>query len=109
MADDGRWNGKQVLPAGWVAESTRPRIDTRINTEGYGALYYGYHWWLGRTLPSGHDLHLIAGFGNGGQRLFVVPELDLVVGINAAHYASPLMAVIPAAILNRFVMPAVND
>jgi CubicO group peptidase (beta-lactamase class C family) len=109
MADDGRWNDKQVLPAGWVVESTRPRIDTRINTEGYGALSYGYQWWLGRTLRSRHDLPLIAGFGNGGQRLFVVPSLDLVVAINAAHYGSPLMALIPAAILNRFVMPAVND
>jgi len=38
-----------------------------------------------------------------------VPSLDLVVTINAAHYGSPLMALIPAAILNRFVMPAVNE
>ena len=109
MVDDGRWNGKQVLPSGWVAESTRPRINTFIKTEGYGTLSYGYQWWLGRTLQSRHDLPLIAGFGNGGQRLFVVPELDLVAAINAAHYGSPLMALIPAAILNRFVMPAVND
>ena len=109
MADDGRWNGKQVLPAGWVAELTRPRIQTRINTEGYGALSYGYQWWLGRSFLNGHHLPLIAGFGNGGQRLFVVPELDLVVAINAAHYGSLLMALIPAAILNRFVLPAVND
>jgi CubicO group peptidase (beta-lactamase class C family) len=109
MADDGRWNGKQVVPAGWAAESARPRIHTRIKTEGYGALQYGYQWWLGRTLPSGHHLPLIAGFGNGGQRLFVVPELDLVVAINAAHYGSLLQAIITAAILNQFVLPAVND
>jgi CubicO group peptidase (beta-lactamase class C family) len=105
MADDGRWNGKSVLPAGWVDESARPRV----NPEGYGSLYYGYQWWLGRSLLSGHDLSWIAGFGNGGQRLFVVPELDLVLAINAAHYESPLQGLIPIAILNRFLMPAVND
>ena len=66
-----------------MVESTRPRINTHINLEEYRALYYGYQWWLGRSLLSGHDLPLIAGFGNGGQRLFVVPELDLVVAINA--------------------------
>jgi CubicO group peptidase (beta-lactamase class C family) len=105
MADDGRWNGKQVLPTGWADEAARPRV----NTEGYGVLYYGYQWWLGRSLLSGRDLSWIAGFGNGGQRLFVVPELDLVVAINAAHYGSPLQGLIPIAILNRFVMPAVKD
>jgi CubicO group peptidase (beta-lactamase class C family) len=90
-----------------MVESTRPRI--KINAERYGPLYYGYQWWLGRSLLSGHELPLIAAFGNGGQRLFVVPELDLVVAINAAHYGSLLQALIPAAILNQFVLPAVND
>jgi CubicO group peptidase (beta-lactamase class C family) len=105
MVDDGLWNGTQVLPSGWVEESTRPRA----NAEGRGSLYYGYQWWLGRSLLRGLDLTWIGGFGNGGQRLFVVPDLDLVVAINAAHYGSPLQALIPIGVLNRFVMPAVND
>jgi hypothetical protein len=36
-------------------------------------------------------------------------KLDLVVAINAAHYGSPLQGLIPIAILNRSVLPAVND
>jgi hypothetical protein len=60
-------------------------------------------------LLRGHDLSWIGGFANGGQRLFVVPDLDLVVTINAAHYGSLLSGLIPIAILNRLVMPAVND
>jgi hypothetical protein len=56
-------------------------------------------------LLNDHDLTWTAGFGSGGQRLFVVPRLDLVVVVNAFNYRH----YIPIAILNRFVMPAVTD
>jgi CubicO group peptidase (beta-lactamase class C family) len=95
--DEGRWNGKQVLSARWISESTTPHV----NAEGNGALYYGYHWWLGRSLLNGRDLTWAAGFGSGGQRLFVVPGLDLVVVVNAFNYRH----YVPI----RFVMPAVTD
>jgi CubicO group peptidase (beta-lactamase class C family) len=101
VVDDGRWHGNQLLPAWWIRESTTPYI----NAEGNGAIYYGYHWWLGRSLLNGHDLNWIAGFGAGGQRLFVVPELDLVVVVNAFNYRYH----VPMAILNRFVLPTVMD
>lgn len=101
VVDQGRWRGRQLLPARWIAESTRPYL----NAEGFQALYYGYHWFLGRSLSNGHDLGWIAGFGAGGQRLFIVPAFDLVVAVNAFNYRNH----VPAAILNRFVLPAVMD
>jgi CubicO group peptidase (beta-lactamase class C family) len=101
MADEGRWNGRQVVPAWWIGESTTPRV----NVEGNGALYYGYQWWLGRSLLDGHEFTWTAGYGSGGQRLFIVPGLDLVVVVNAFNFKY----YIPIAILNRFVMPAVMD
>ena len=101
MVDDGRWNGNQIVPASWIRESTKPRM----NTDGHGALYYGYQWWLGRSLLGGHDLTWTAGFGSGGQRLFIMPQLDLVVVVNAFDHQYS----IPLAILNRFVLPAVTD
>jgi CubicO group peptidase (beta-lactamase class C family) len=101
MADDGRWNGREIVPAWWITESTIPRV----NAEGQGALYYSYHWWLGRSLMNGHDLTWTAGFGSGGQRLFILPQLDLVVVVNAFDPRHS----IPMAILNRFVLPAVTD
>lgn len=102
MASGGLWDGKRVLPKGWVAESTKPRLNTD------GVLYYGYQWWLGRSLLRGRDLTWTAGIGNGGQRLYIVPELDLVVAINAAHYGSGLQGIIPIGTLNRLVLPAVK-
>jgi CubicO group peptidase (beta-lactamase class C family) len=103
LQTDGQWNGRQVVPAGWAAESIKPRLN------GDGLYFYGYQWWLGRSLRNGGEVTWTAGVGLGGQRLFVVPSLDLVVMINAGHYRSPLQTVIPSAILNRVVVPAVKD
>jgi CubicO group peptidase (beta-lactamase class C family) len=103
LLSDGQWNGKQVVPAGWAAESTTPRIN------GASLFFYGYQWCLGRSLYQGSELTWSAGVGLGGQRLYVVPALDLVVMINSGHYRSPLQSIIPAAIFNRVVLPAVKN
>ena len=49
LLTDGQWNGKQVLPAGWAAESIKPRIN------GEGLFFYGYQWWLGRSFRNGAE------------------------------------------------------
>ena len=103
LLTDGQWNGKQVLPAGWAAESIKPRLN------GEGLYFYGYQWWLGRSFRNVAQLDWAAGVGLGGQRLYVVPALDLVVMINAGHYRDSLQGVIPAGIFNRIVLPAVKD
>jgi CubicO group peptidase (beta-lactamase class C family) len=103
MLTDGVWKGRQVLPKGWATESIKPRIN------GSGVYFYGYQWWLGRSLHQGREHTWFAGVGWGGQRLFIVPSLELVVMVNAGHYGGPLQTVIPTAILNDLVMPAVSN
>lgn len=103
LLTDGQWNGKQVLPKGWAAESLKPSIN------GEGLYFYGYQWWLGRTLLRGRDLEWSAGFGYGGQRLYAQPDLGLVVMINGGHYGGPLQGIIPFAIFTRLVLPATKD
>lgn len=103
LVGGGTWNGRRVVPGDWIAESTQPRINTD------GLFFYGYQWWLGRSLWRGRSLDWVAGIGLGGQRVFAIPELDLVVAVNSGHYDSGLQGVIPLALLNRFVLPAVRD
>jgi CubicO group peptidase (beta-lactamase class C family) len=76
----GRWDGVQIVPEAWVAASLQPR------TEVGDGRQYGYQWWHGQTRALGRKQAWTAGFGNGGQRLFVVPALDLVVVITAGLY-----------------------
>ena len=103
LLGDGAWNGRQVVPKGWAAESTRPRYNAK------DLYYYGYHWWLGRSFLRGRDHAWAGGIGYGGQRLYVVPDLDLVVLINAGHYGQYQQFVIPEAIFSRMVLPATKD
>ena len=80
LLDHGQWRGRQIVPVAWVAESLRPHIAT-----GDG-LQYGYQWWTGTVDWRGKTLPWSAAFGNGGQRLFVVPGLDLTVVFTAGDY-----------------------
>jgi CubicO group peptidase (beta-lactamase class C family) len=66
---DGRWNGRQVVPAAWVAASMTNQVDA-------GAPYsYGYDFWL-RDI-AGH--HVAMAWGAGGQMIYIVKDPDLVV------------------------------
>ena len=77
FARGGRWGGVQVVPDGWVAESTR----SYSTTERGGG--YGYMWWVAAngkfypnvTLPDGS----FAASGHRGHKVLVIPQWDLVI------------------------------
>jgi CubicO group peptidase (beta-lactamase class C family) len=70
----GRWDGAQVVPADYVAASTRPQSDPPQDPGDYG-----YQWSV--TNETGHDSFSALGFG--GQLIQVIPDLDLVVVITS--------------------------
>lgn len=66
----GQIDGRQIAPAAWVADSfTAP---TQSPISGH---QYGYGWWMDEM--EGHRVYFAWGFG--GQYIFVVPDLELVV------------------------------
>jgi len=76
----GRWNGGQVVSKAWIDSSMTPRLNAT------GLYFYGYLWWLGRSLFNGREIHWAAALGRGGQSIRIVPELDLVVVVTAGYY-----------------------
>lgn len=98
VLNQGMWQGKQVVPADWVADATAPHVN------GQGIYFYGYQFWLGRSFAGGREVDWAAGVGYGGQRLFIVPSLDLVVLVHAGAYSSPAQGVAPLIILNQYVL-----
>jgi CubicO group peptidase (beta-lactamase class C family) len=69
VLNKGRWNGRQLVSEQWLAEATQGRYD------GWGLNRYGYQWWIGES----SGVAWIAGWGFGGQRIFIVPDRDLAV------------------------------
>jgi CubicO group peptidase (beta-lactamase class C family) len=66
----GEWNGEQVVPAGWVEESTR------VDTTSDPADFYQHFWWVEVVEP---ERGRFLARGNLGQFVYVVPDKDLVI------------------------------
>jgi CubicO group peptidase (beta-lactamase class C family) len=98
----GRWKGRPVAPAEWLRESIQPRVDLG------GGKRYGYQWWLGSSGIRDRTVTWAAARGNGGQALFVVPDLDLLVVVTAGNYDDPSRRQLPLDILDQHVLPAVR-
>ena len=96
----GRWGEQEVIPGRWLQEATTAQAQTDRFRR------YGYQWWLGGSPFGDAEMPWVAGFGLGGQRLFIVPELELVVVVTAGNYNNPEQGRLPLAILNQFVLPA---
>jgi len=76
MAQDGVWQGRRLLPEGWVAEATRsdmPQVQPGKLYDGYD-MGYQYQWW---TFP-GED-HAFTAEGINGQFIYVNPAEKVVI------------------------------
>ncbi|MGH3167443.1 MAG: serine hydrolase domain-containing protein [Trebonia sp.] len=71
----GQWDGRQVIPAEWVAEATRKHIDNAFNASPDWQQGYGFQFWMCR--------HGYRGDGAYGQFCVVLPEQDAVLAITA--------------------------
>ncbi|MDO8838599.1 MAG: serine hydrolase [Parvibaculum sp.] len=74
---DGVWEGKRLLPQGWVDYARQPTWQQADAENLYGA-----HWWLGIAGPGSFSAN-----GYDGQYTIAVPELDMVV---VRHGKTPL-------------------
>jgi CubicO group peptidase (beta-lactamase class C family) len=98
--DHGRWKGQQVVSERWVERATRPH--SGINTAGD----YGYAWWIRDYQVGGKAYHAFSAQGNGGQGLFVFPDLDLVVLSTGGNYSSETGTLFRDRLIPEFILPA---
>lgn len=74
---EGMWLDERVVSKDWIRQSTSPHVaDTSPNDDNDNRVY-GYQWWLPNSNTD--RPRAIAATGFGGQRLTVIPELDLII------------------------------
>lgn len=100
--NDGRWQGRQLLNEDWVRNSVQPHARIDESTE------YGYLWWL-KSFRVGQASY--AGFfmsGNGGNKVVVVPQLDLVAVITSTNYNTRGMHEQTEKLLTDYILASVE-
>ncbi|KQB16520.1 serine hydrolase [Rhodobacter capsulatus] len=70
----GFWNGRQIVPADWVAASTAHQA-----ADGAG---YGYQWWVPRDNADFGNDYMAQGIY--GQFIYINPARNVVIAVNAA-------------------------
>lgn len=108
VLERGKWHGQQIVSSSWIEESTTPHLSGKgaLFDRSEGATAYGYLWWLGRSPPEHPERDMIAGAGNGGQRVVILPRLDMVVVTTAGLYDDMKSGLTALTTLNEFVFPA---
>jgi CubicO group peptidase (beta-lactamase class C family) len=95
----GKWDGRQVISREWVERSTARW--SRVGDQEYG--YFWWHQWVDAATPEGpRRVEMIVATGNGGQKIYLVPSLDLVVVLTGGSYNAQSPA---TAIMARELLP----
>jgi CubicO group peptidase (beta-lactamase class C family) len=78
----GSWKGTEVVPPAWVREMFMNRVELEYD---YG---YGYQIWMLplEMNPAINRYEIKIAWGYGGQFIFIVPALDMVVVSTAANF-----------------------
>ncbi|HFE66849.1 MAG TPA: class C beta-lactamase-related serine hydrolase [Chloroflexi bacterium] len=96
---NGRWQGRQIFPQ-WMAQQAPLEVWSE-DDGGYGML-----WW--RQKIEGYNA--VVAWGYGGQFIYLIPELDLMLATteNTAddHWNAEID---PADFMRRYVLPALAD
>ena len=82
--DNGSWQGQQLISADWIADTVVRRVD--ISSWATYSEAYGFQWWLDDLNYKGQLVETWVTSGYGGQYMFVVPSLELVVAFTGRNY-----------------------
>jgi CubicO group peptidase (beta-lactamase class C family) len=79
MLSKGTWQETPIVPAAWIQQLTTPVVTIEPGRR------YGWHWYLGEMASH----RVVAAVGWGGQRLFLLPDVELVVATHFGNYRRP--------------------
>ncbi len=98
--DGGKWHGREVVSAEYVHEALS--AISHVDDTSYG--YFWWRPWLYVDMPTGPEhVYMSAAQGNGGQKIFVLPEYGFVAVFTAGAYNAGSSA--PNKIMSTVILP----
>lgn len=88
---NGSWNGVSILSPEWISSATTPIFE-------FDPVYsYGYQWWIAQSTK----YETFFAWGWSGQRIFVIPERELVGVFTGFEDSSSVYLFF----INQFIIP----
>ncbi len=103
---EGRWEGQQLIQHEYLEASTHTQVITGVSTVVPDT--YGYLWWVSTAGPYASFYAI----GYGGQTIYVIPDLDVVLVTTARWDVPPDLGAGPRTFLlahdlaDQYVLPA---
>ena len=102
MLNGGTWNGHRILDASYVKAASSPQYHLRN-------VYYGYLWWVEYYPYKDRQVLGYSMRGAGGQLVFVIPDLDLVVTTMGGNYSNRRGGRYLNNFIAQSILPAVRE
>lgn len=99
---DGVWNGEQLISKEWIEETIEP---VQAFSDG---TYYAHHWWRQDFVINGTTHNMYYAAGNGGQVIYVYPEMELVIVMTGGNYDDNLMLQ-NRPLIRDYILPSLNN
>lgn len=100
----GQWAGRQVIPESWINASVEPVHP--VPWENYDA--YGYSWYTHTLQINDRNFHYFFASGNGGNKIYVFPNEEMVVITQSAAYNTRYGQGRSLEILRRILLAVTN-
>ena len=84
MLNDGVVNGRRLVSHEWIAQSLASQI--AISDSDPYADFYGYMWYTKSESIGGRNIQVHFASGKGGNKIYIVPSLHMVVAITSSAY-----------------------
>ena len=100
-ANGGTWNNERVVSERWVKASIQPHAKVDDDYE------YGYLWWLAAFKSGDKKFATYLMQGNGGNKIAVFPELNMVVVITTTNFNVRGAHDLTNRLLSEYILAAV--
>ena len=105
LLNNGVWDNNRVISKQWVEQSLKSYYEW-----SYG-FHYGYLWYLKneKNEKTGEEYIAYSASGAGGQKIFVVPDLDIVIVTTSRTSLIKDISYILNDVIGKFILPSMDS